>query len=61
MQKHRQPGVSYRDVTFRKDGGWKREDLFTEAGLAHQKRASTFGVVGLLFLLLALSAASAGY
>ena len=60
MQKHRQPGVSYRDVTFRRDGGWRRTDLFTEAGLTYQRRASTFGVLGLVFLLLALSTGMAG-
>lgn len=46
MQRHRQPGVSYRAVTFRRDGGWRRSDLFTPEGLAHQRRASGFGAAG---------------
>ena len=54
MQRHRQPGVSYRDVTFRRDGGWRRRDLFTDAGLAYQRRASAFGFSGLILLIVAL-------
>jgi hypothetical protein len=54
MQGHRQPGVSYRDVTLRKDGGWRRTDLFTAEGLRLQRRASAFGVTGAAFLLAAL-------
>ena len=54
MQKHRQPGVSYGDVTWRKDGGWRRADLFTEQGLAHQRRASAFGFSGLALIVIAL-------
>jgi hypothetical protein len=46
MQRHRQPGVSYRDVTLRRDGAWRRADLFTERGLAYQSKASTWGVAG---------------
>ena len=56
MQRHRHPGVSYRDVTFRKDGGWRRTDLFTEQGLRYQRRASGFGVPGALLWVLALVA-----
>lgn len=41
MQKHRQPGVSYGAVTMRRDGGWRRSDLFTPEGLTYQRRAST--------------------
>ena len=44
MQKHRQPGVSYRAVTFRRDGGWRRAELFTARGLEYQAQASRFGV-----------------
>lgn len=56
MQRHRQPGVSYRDVTFRRDGGWRRANLFTPAGLAHQRRASGYGVTGALLWVAALAA-----
>lgn len=48
MQRHRQPGVTYAQVTFRKDGGWRRGDLFTAEGLKYQRRASGFGVPGAL-------------
>ena len=44
MQRHRQPGVTYAQVTFRKDGGWRRTDLFTGEGLRYQRRASGFGI-----------------
>jgi hypothetical protein len=54
MQRHRQPGVSYSQVTFRRDGGWKRSDLFTDAGLRYQRRASGFGVPAALLWVLAL-------
>ena len=54
MQRHRRPGVSYRDVTLRKDGGWRRDDLFTAEGLVLQRRAAPFGRVGALPLPLAL-------
>ena len=54
MQRHRQPGVSYRDVTLRRDGGWRRTDLFAPEGLVHQRRASTFGVAGVLCWLAAI-------
>jgi hypothetical protein len=56
MQHHRQPGVAYRDVTLRRDGGWRRPDLFTPIGLSYQRRASAFGVAGTVCLLLALLA-----
>lgn len=56
MHGHRQPGVTYGKATFRRDGGWRRTDLFTETGLAHQRRASRFGVAGALLWLLALIA-----
>lgn len=54
MQQHRQPGVSYGDVTWRRDGGWRRPDLFTERGLAYQRRASAFGFTGLGMIIAAL-------
>lgn len=53
MQRHRQPGVSYAQATFRRDGGWRRADLFTPAGLAYQRRASRYGAAGLLLWILA--------
>lgn len=56
MQRHRQPGVTYSQVTFRRDGGWRRTDLFTDAGLRYQRRASSFGVAGAVLLVLALLA-----
>ena len=55
MHRHRQPGVTYGQATFRRDGGWRRTDLFTADGLAHQRRASTFGVTGAALWLLALA------
>jgi hypothetical protein len=56
MQRHRQPGVSYAQVTLRRDGGWRRDDLFTDTGLRYQRRASSFGVTGAVLLLVALLA-----
>ena len=56
MQRHRQPGITYRDVTLRRDGGWRRADLFTERGLQYQRRASTWGVTGGALLVAALLA-----
>ena len=56
MQRHRQPGITYRDVTLRMDGAWRRCDLFTAAGLVYQRRASAFGLAGVLCLLAALVA-----
>lgn len=43
MQRHRQPGVTYAAVTFRRDGGWRRAELFTARGLEYQALASRFG------------------
>jgi hypothetical protein len=56
MQRRRRPGVSYRDVTLRKDGGWRRDDLFTPEGLELQRRAALFGWLGAVLWLLALGA-----
>jgi len=50
MQAHRRDGVSYSDVTLRRDGGWRREDLFAPEGLVHQRQASRFGMVGATLL-----------
>jgi hypothetical protein len=55
MQRHRQPGVTYAQVTWRRDGAWRRADLFTPRGLELQRRASTFGVTGAALLVLALA------
>ena len=57
MHRHRQPGVSYAQATFRRDGGWRRADLFSADGLAYQRRASRYGVLGALLWILALVAA----
>ena len=54
MQRHRRPGVTYTQVTFRKDGGWRRADLFTPEGLRHQRLASGFGVPAALLWVAAL-------
>ena len=59
MQRHRQPGVDYAKVTWRRDGGWRRGDLFTETGLAYQKQASRYGVVGAALLVASLLSAVA--
>ncbi len=56
MQRHRRPGVSYRAATLRRDGGWRRADLFTEEGLRHQARAARFGWAGAALWLAALAA-----
>ena len=56
MQRHRQPGVGYARVTLRRDGGWRRADLFTPDGLAHQARASRFALAGVVCWVLALAA-----
>ena len=56
MQRHRKPGVSYRDVTQRRDGAWRNQELFAEAGLRYQRRASTWGVVGTACWIAALLA-----
>lgn len=54
MQRHRRPGVTYRQVTLRSDGGWRRADLFTEQGLKHQRQASGWGFPGLALIVTAL-------
>lgn len=54
MHRHRQPGVSYSQATFRRDGGWRRTDLFTPAGLQYQRQASRYGVLGALLWVAAL-------
>lgn len=54
MHRHRQPGVDYLAVTMRRDGGWRRTDLFTPAGLRHQAKAARFGVIGLALWIAAL-------
>jgi hypothetical protein len=54
MQRHRRPGVSYAQVTLRRDGGWRRQDLFTDEGLRYQRQASRWGVSGALMLVMAL-------
>jgi hypothetical protein len=56
MQKHRQPGVTYAQVTLRRDGGWRRADLFTPTGLRYQRRASLCGVTGAVLLVASLLA-----
>ena len=56
MQRHRLPGVSYADVTWRRDGGWRRDDLFAPEGLAFQRQASKYGLLSILFWLLAIIA-----
>jgi hypothetical protein len=61
MQRHRQPGVTYAQVTLRRDGGWRRADLFTEEGLRYQRLASGFGVPAALLWVLAVAAWSAGW
>ena len=61
MQRHRQPGVTYAQVTLRKDGGWRRSDLFTEEGLKYQRRASGFGVPAAFLWALAVGAWALGW
>jgi hypothetical protein len=56
MQRHRQPGISYAGVTLRRDGGWRRADLFTPEGLRYQSRASRFGLTAVALWVLALLA-----
>lgn len=55
MQRHRQPGVDYRAVTLRRDGGWRRAELFTPEGLRHQARASRWGVTAAVLWVAALT------
>ena len=54
MHRHRQPGVTYAQATYRRDGGWRRTDLFTPEGLKFQRQASTYGVLGAALWILAL-------
>ena len=54
MQKHRRPGVTYGQVTWRRDGGWRRSDLFTDEGLAYQRAAAKWGITGAVLLLSAM-------
>jgi hypothetical protein len=55
MHRHRRPGVTYWQATLRRDGGWRRGDLFDDAGLTHQRRASLCGITGAGLWLLALA------
>lgn len=54
MQRHRRPGVGYGEATFRRDGGWRRGDLYTDEGLIHQRLASRYGFGGIGLWILAL-------
>lgn len=56
MHRHRQPSVTYSQATYRRDGGWRRTDLFTPQGLAYQRQASRYGVIGAALWILALLA-----
>jgi hypothetical protein len=56
MHKHRQPGVTYWMATWRRDGGWRRDDLFTAEGLRYQREAARWGWTGALLWILALVA-----
>jgi hypothetical protein len=56
MHRHRVPGVSYADATFRRDGGWRRTDLFSPEGLAHQQRAAKYAFLGVACWVAALGA-----
>ncbi len=56
MHRHRQPGVTYAQATFRKDGAWRRADMFTPEGLRYQRLASGFGVPGALLWVAGLIA-----
>lgn len=56
MQRHRLPGVSYAEVTLRRDGGWRRSDLFSPEGLVHQRQAARAGVTAAALWLAALAA-----
>jgi len=56
MHRHRQPGVTYAAATLRRDGGWRRADLFTPEGLRHQSRAAGFGIVAVVCWIGALAA-----
>jgi len=54
MQQHRQPGVTYAAATFRRDGGWRKSELFTARGLEHQAQAARFGMMAAVFWGVAL-------
>ena len=56
MHRHRQPGVTYAAATFRRDGGYRRTDLFTPDGLKHQGKAAKFGVRAAALWVLSLLA-----
>jgi ABC-type Fe3+ transport system permease subunit len=56
MQRHRRPDVTYAAATLRRDGGWRRTDLFTDEGLRHQARASRYGMAAAAWWVLALAA-----
>ena len=56
MHRHRQPGVTYAAATLRRDGGWRRTDLFTPEGLRHQAQAARFGFMTVICWVLALAA-----
>lgn len=56
MQRQRKPGVSYRDVTLRRDGAWKNDAFFTDLGLRYQRRASIWGALGTACWIAALVA-----
>ena len=56
MHRHRQPGVGYGTATFRRDGGWRRGDLFMPEGLRYQRKASVWGVTGTLLLVASVAA-----
>ena len=56
MHRHRQPGVTYAAATLRRDGGWRRGELFTAEGLRHQARAARYGVSAAMLWLLSLIA-----
>jgi hypothetical protein len=36
--------VTYAAVTFRRDGGWRRSELFTARGLEYQAHAARWGI-----------------
>ena len=55
MHRHRQPGVTYAAATLRRDGGWRRADLFTPEGLKHQARAAGMGFMTACCWVLALA------
>ena len=56
MQRHRLPGVGYADVTLRRDGAWRRNDLFSAEGLAYQRLAAKYGFYAVVLWVLSLAA-----